>query len=287
MNRAIGVIINSSKFGKEEETFIKISKKMSIPIIFFNASERISYNKIKKKAKKCGIIYQNTSEAIALEIAKTLEFLGKRVVDPSKVVYNSEDKWMFYVLCKKNKIPVPKTILLSDSINSVKKQLKYFDKWPVVLKRIFGERGTYVDLAKTPKEAMEKIKKLWKAGNERAPIIAQEYIKSNSYRITFIGNKIVQTAIKKSNGWKCTGCYAENFGKFKIYPKLEKTIQKLIRITHIQVGGIDLLKKGNAWKLLEINSEPSFDFFECENEKIVEELFIFLEKEAEKEKILL
>jgi len=48
-----------------------------------------------------------------------------------------------------------------------------------------------------------------------------------------------------------------------------------------------LLKRRNRWILLEINSEPAFDFFECEREKIVEELLEFLEKETRKEKILL
>lgn len=282
MKNTIGVIINSSVFGKEEKILIRAAKKRKINLIFFNAAEKINYHNLIRKAKKCDIIYDDTSEDIALELAKTLELLGKKVVDASKTCYYSEDKWMFYVLCKQNKIPTPKTRLLSDNLISAKKQLIKFNKWPVVLKRVLGSRGEFVDLAKTSREAMKKIKKLWKKGNERAPIIAQEYIKSDSYRVTFMGNKVVQTAIKQSNGWKSTGCYAERFGKFKIDPKLKKIIKKLIKITEIKVGGIDFLKKRNKWVALEINSEPSFDFFDCEHERLVEKLFEFLIEEHKK-----
>jgi len=273
MKKTIGVIINSSRFGKEEKIFIKVAKKKKIELIFFNAAEKINYKDLIAKAKKCEVIYDDTSEDIALEIAKTIESSGKKVVDASKIYYYSEDKWMFYVKCKKSKIPVPETILLSDNLKSIPQELKEFKQWPVVLKKINGSRGDSVELAKNTNEAEIKIKKLWQKGNERSPIIAQEFIKSDSYRVTFIGNKIVQTAIKRSNGWKATGCYSERFGKFKIDPKLKEIIKKLIKITGIKVGGVDLLKKKDKWIVLEINSEPSFDFFNCENEKLVNDVF--------------
>ena len=50
--------------------------------------------------------------------------------------------------------------------------------------------GEYVGKAKGMGEAEELIKKFWKKGAEKLPIIAQEFVKSPSYRVTVIGNRI-------------------------------------------------------------------------------------------------
>ena len=127
---------------------------------------------------------------------------------------------------------------------------------------------------------MKVIKKFWKKGSEKMPIIAQEFINSPSYRVTVIGNKIVQTAIKQNNGWKATGVYAKNFKKFKIDPKLEKIVKKIVRISRIKICGIDLFKKNGKWLVLEVNSQPSFDFFEDEREMLIDKALNLLKKEA-------
>src|SRR3989344_707230 len=136
---------------------------------------------------------------MGLEMLKTFEELGKKTVDSSNVYYYSEDKWMFYLKCKKDKIPTPETILLSNNARSIKKELKEFNQWPVILKRIEGEQGEFVQKADNVKEAIEVIEELWKKGNQHLPIIAQELVKSHTYRVTVIGSKIVQTALKDAS----------------------------------------------------------------------------------------
>ena len=108
------------------------------------------------------------------------------------------------------------------------------------------------------------------------PILAQEFIHSPSYRVTVIGNKIVQTAIKENHGWKATGVYGKKFKKFKVDPSLEKITKKIIKFSGIKIFGIDLLKKGNSWEVIEINSEPGFDFFKNEMEMLLGEVLDFL-----------
>src|SRR3989344_2770291 len=131
--------------------------------------------------------------------------IEKKVIDSSEVFYKLEDKWLLYLKCRENNMPVPKTILLSENLNLALKELKDFSSWPVVLKRIEGTHGEYVEKADNPSQAKQIIKKFWKKGSERLPIIAQEIIISNSYRVTWIGNKVVQSIIKKRSGWKATG----------------------------------------------------------------------------------
>ena len=278
MKKVIGIIIDSARLGDEEKAFLKVARKNNIDIVFFNAADKIWRRELAEKAKKCNIIYNDTAEYIALELAKSLEELGKKVIDCSKIYYYNEDKWIFYLKCKKYKIPTPQTILLSDNLESARQELIEFNQWPVILKRVYGERGEFVEKANNIEEAIRKMKAFWKKGNERLPIIAQEFVPSDSYRVTIIGRKIMQTATKKGNNWKKTGCHSVKFGRFKLDSNLRKIVNKLIKTSKINVCGIDLLKKQGKWLVLEINAEPSFNFFNSEQEKLIQEVFNLLKK---------
>lgn len=275
----IGYICDSVGLESEDKLFVKIADKMGMDIVFFNASEDIDEKELARKADLCDIIYNDTSMYIAIEMTKTLEELGKKVIDPSKVYYYTEDKWLFYLKCRNNNIPTPDTVLLSDNLDAVRSELDKFGHWPVILKRVYGERGEFVERADGIDEAIMKIKGLWAKGNERLPIIAQEFIKSDSYRVTVIGDEIVQTAVKKCHGWKATGCYARRFRKFVVDDGLKKIVAKLLKASGISICGIDLLKKEGEWSVLEINAEPSFKFFNCETEKLIKDVLVFLKKQ--------
>jgi RimK family alpha-L-glutamate ligase len=274
---SIGILFDEQKnLGEEERIFINLAKKKKIKLVMINSAKRIDEEEIEEKIKDCKVIFNNTAENLGVEIAKTIEALGKKVIDSPEVYYFVEDKWMFFLKCKKHGVPVPETILLPENIELARTELKKFGKWPVILKRVYGTWGEYVERAKNLKEAEEIIKKFWKKGSERLPIIAQEFVRSPSYRVTVIGGKIVQTAIKESVGWKATGVYGKKFKKFKVDSKLEKIVEKIIKFSGINILGIDLLKKGDSWLVLEINAEPGLDFFKNERKKLIGKVLNFL-----------
>lgn len=267
--KVIGYIYCENKLGKDEISFLKQAKKRNIELVMFNVCKDIDETEIEKKAKRCDLIFNNSAEEFAWELVKTLEELGKKVIDSSKTYYFTEDKWILSLACKENDIPCPETILLSEHLNIAKKELHEFNHWPVILKRIEGTCGEYVAKANNLHEAEKIILKFWKKGSHRLPIIAQEMILSPCYRVTIIGNEIVQTAIKNANGWKKTGVYEQKIEKFKIDNNLKNIAKKIIKICKINVCGIDLVKKDNKWYVLEVNSTPAFDFFESEREMLI------------------
>jgi glutathione synthase/RimK-type ligase-like ATP-grasp enzyme len=281
-NGVIGYLFNEPYLRKDELIFQKVAKKKNLKLVMINTSKDLNEENLKNKIKECDIFFNNSAEDFSLEIAKTIEILGKKVIDDPKLFYFNEDKWLFFVECQNAKIPVPKTILLSENIPTAKKELKEMNCWPIILKRIEGTCGEYVDKAENLKEAEKIITKFWDKGKEKLPIIAQEMILSPSYRVTLIGGKVVQTAIKKNHGWKSTGVYEKTFDKFKIDKKLNGILKKVYKICHINICGIDLLKKDNEWVVLEINAQPAFDFFEDEREKIIGEVLNFLKKQIKK-----
>ena len=282
--KTIGIITCGRELEKEGALFIEIAKKKDVRLMLINISDKFDINSVKRKVKKCDIIYCSVWDDFSVELTKTIEEWGRKIFDSSNSYYYTEDKWMFYVKCKKHNVPTPDTILLSENINNAKRELKQFGRWPVVLKRINGTMGEYVGKAKGMGEAELLIKKFWKKGSEKLPIIAQEFIKSPSYRVTVIGNKIVQTALKKNNaGWKATGVYAKKFEHFDIDRKLERIIKRLMKFLDIKICGVDMLKKEGKWYLLEVNGQPSLDFFEEEREKLTEATLNLLIKASEED----
>lgn len=280
--KTIGILSCSREIEKEGKLFLELAKKKEVKVILINISDKFDMSSFKRKVKQCDIIYCSVWDDFSVELTKTIEEWGIKILESSNSYYYTEDKWMFYVKCKKNNVPVPETILLSENINNAKRELKQFGRWPVILKRINGTMGEYVGKAKGMVEAEQLIKKFWKKGSEKLPIIAQEFVKSPSYRVTVIGNKIVQTALKKNNaGWKATGVYAKTFGHFEVDKKLERIIKKTVKFLDIKVCGIDMLKKEGKWLLLEVNGQPSLDFFEEEQEKLTEQVLNLLIKTAE------
>lgn len=272
----IGYIYCEKKPKKDEKLFLKAAKKDNIKLVMFNAFDELEKKDIERKTKKCDLIFNNSAEEIAVELVKTIEEFGGKVIDPSKVYYYTEDKWMFFIKCIENKIPVPDSILLSENINAAINQLKAFKKWPAILKRVSGTRGEYVEKADNPNEARKVIKKFWKKGDDRLPIIAQEFIHSPCYRVTVIGKKIVQTALKNTKDWKATGEHSKNLKEFKVDKEMKKLVNKIVNLSKISVCGIDFLKKDGRWVVLEVNAEPGFDFFEEKREELIKEVLTFL-----------
>ncbi len=281
----IGYIYNEQgSIGKDEKFFLKAAKDKNINLVMINTAKDLDEEELEKKIKECNILFNNSAEDFSLEIVKTIEELGKRVIEPSKEFYYNEDKWMFFLKCKEHKIPALKTILLSENWNIIKRELEKFNEWPVILKRVEGTNGDYVDKADNLREAEKIINRFWKKGSDRLPIIAQEFIRSPSYRVTVIGNKVAQTAIKDSKGWKATGVYIKdsNVKKFQVDKELKKIIEKLNKVFKMKIYGIDLFRKDGKWLVLEINSAPGLDFFNKEEKKLVGEVLDFLKKEIRK-----
>ncbi|MEM0465513.1 MAG: ATP-grasp domain-containing protein [Candidatus Pacearchaeota archaeon] len=276
----IGYIYSGKKEGRDEKFFLNIAKKKNVNLVMLNICFNFNEEIIKDKFKNCDIIYCNTAEPFAIEFIKTLEKLGKRVIDSSNSHLYIQDKWLFYLECKIRKIPTPKTILLSEGFNIVRKQLISFNIWPIVLKRLDGTMGEDVEKADNCEESIEIIKRFWGEHNERFPLIAQEFVDSPCYRVTLVNKEVVQTAMKTGNYWKKTGVYSKKVKKFKIDSELKKLLRKINEFVDIKICGVDFLKKEKKWLVLEVNSEPAFDFFENEQEKIISKVVDYLKKEA-------
>lgn len=280
----VGILYMARRPGIEEKFFVKQAGKLGINLVLINLLSGFTEKDFEKKMRNCDVIYNNSGEDFAIECLKTAEALGKETVDNSMLSYYMDDKWVMYLMCRENGIPMPETILLSDNLNIAKANLIRFGKWPVVLKKVYGTWGEFVEKADNIDEAVVILKAFRQKGGETIPVIAQEFVKSYSYRVTTIGGKIVQTAVKKSPNWKCTGIYARNCQKFRVDDRLRGMIEKLVRITGINVCGVDLLKRGDDWLVIEVNTVPGLDFINGEIGMLIGKMLAFIKKNYSKKK---
>lgn len=275
----IGYIYAEYKLTSEDKLFLKLAREGGAKVVVFPATQFISPEKIKNLAKKCNIVLNGSAEQESVEIAKMIEEAGTQVVDPSRSLYYHEDKMMFYVHCRKKHILTPKTYLLPIFINQCREPIKRLIKknGAVVIKNILSDNGQFVDRAKTVKQAIALVKKFRK--RDRAPLIAQEYIKAahKVYRVTVLDGKVVQSVIKKSKNWKCTGRFVKGDAPvFRVTPKLEKICVKIAKILKIPWCGIDLMRRGREWVAIEANTCPGMDFVARDVEGLYGQLIKYL-----------
>lgn len=277
---AIGYIYIANRITPEERALFDYAKRWRVKIIPINAVKCQSPLQLSRIAKKCRVAILNSAEPMAMEMAKVLEYYGTKILDSTNAFYYSENKWMFYVKCRRHKIPVPRTILIPYNIRNARKELKQLLKsGAIIIKGVDTSNGDFVERAKNIKQAMSLIKKI--RGKTHAPIIAQEYIKNchKVYRVLIIGDKVVQSIIKRSKGWKCTGAYLYDYiPNFTPTPKLKKMCLKMTRFLNLPWCGIDVMRKNNQWVFIEANSSPGMEFLDDDMPKMYQELLKYVVK---------
>jgi ribosomal protein S6--L-glutamate ligase len=275
----IGYIYADNKLLAEDRAFLNLAREAGARTILFPSAKFMTAEQIRALAKKCDIVLNNSAEEESLEVAKTIEAAGTPVADPTRSFYFCEDKWMFYTHCRRLRIPTPRTYLLPFAIGQCYEPIDRLIKksGAVVIKNIFSNNGKFVDRAKTVKQAVNMIKKFRKG--DRAPLIAQEYVKNSHrvYRVMVLNGKVVQAVVKKSKHWKCTGRFLKDEApSFRVTPKLVRMCVKISRVLNIPWCGIDLMRKGRSWVMIEANSSPGMDFIENDMKKLYKSLLNYL-----------
>ncbi len=281
----IGVICTSKSNATEKFLFPLLKKRFNV--VFFPLHEDIDYYELKKKSHDLHIVL-NTAGDIpytydSLEMIKTFEGLGKHVIDSSKSFYYREDKWLFYQTCLKHGLPTPITYYIPKNINLLKGRLKeILNKGPIVFKGIFSDTGRDVKRAMNYKDALNAVKLLRKHIGIM-PLVAQKYIPHGtiSYRVTLVGEKIVQSIVKYGKNWKEGKLFWKN-ERYRLFDPPKQVIslcKKTASVFGIEWCGIDLMQDSEKnWMLIEVNSCPSMDFVNRDAKRANEELVSYIWK---------
>ncbi len=285
----IGYVYVQSQKDYEDQFLIKVLKRR-FNLILFPLEKQIDEQKIEEQARLCKLILNNAScepfTFEAIELSKSFEEFGVKVVNSSHSFYYQEDKWMFYLECLEHSIPTPLTYLISKRFKHSKSRVKkILSEDPMVIKAVFSDQGTCVERAKNYDEFEHKIKKIIKK-NPESPIIAQKYIKNNnmSYRVTLVGNKVVQSIVKFGKTWEQTGMKkTEVYRSFKPDKKLKKLCERASKAFGMKWCGLDLVKDDKSnWYVIEANSCPSITFVLKDTKRVANALVNYLYEEVKR-----
>jgi len=283
MKPTVGYFYSRKNFNLTDTLLIEeLRKKMNLVLIVLE--KQVDYEKIHALIKPCRYIFNNagfeprTFEGV--ELTKTFEEMGKKVINSSQSFYYQEDKWMFYLKCLRYNLPTPKTYLIPKEGHDPKQIRKILKHGPLVLKAVFSDSGIAVEKVVFYKMFRKKLKKIV-AKSPTSPIIAQKYIPNDrkSYRVTLIGHKVVQSVVKIGKNWKQTGWKeSEYYEPFRIDKKLKNICEKASKKLKMDICGLDLVRNSGKWYLIEANSCPAFDFIENEEVRLIKKVADYLYK---------
>ena len=285
---SMGVIYYKTYQDYEDRLLLKYLRKKNLNIVYLPAEEQLDVNELKEKTKKCKLIYNDTTcQPIlfeSLEISKTLEELGKKVINSSHSFFYQEDKWMFYLKCLEHKIPTPKTYFIPKGTKYYSKVIKeILKKNKLVLKGVFSDNSADVERVSSYSMFITKLKKITRK-SYGAPVIAQEYIPNfkRSYRATLINHKLEQFIVKISKSWKQSGNVREHFRTIKVNEKLRNLCEGASKALGLQVCGLDLIFNNGKWYVIEVNSCPGLNFIYDDEKRLVNKIANFLYLECKK-----
>ncbi|MFD2111364.1 RimK family alpha-L-glutamate ligase [Thiorhodococcus fuscus] len=200
-----------------------------------------------------------------LALLQQLETQGVFCVNRAETLKRTGDKLLTLQLLAARGIPVPKTILVrpDTSPEFICERLGL----PVVLKVLDGSKGHGVTLVQTRQELASLLEMLDAAGCQ-AGLLAQEFIadsRGRDLRVLVIDGQ-PRTCMLRSNrsadGFKSNVSAGGGADAYPLNETILELSKRVIEVMGLDIGGIDLLFKGDGFVVGEANSIPGFQGIE-------------------------
>lgn len=280
---SIGYIYYKTYHDPTNYRIMRALRNKGVDVVPLPVEDQVCFDCLKKKTKKCKLVVNNAVfspiEFESITISKTMEVLGKKVIDSSRSFHHADNRWLFYMHCLKHGIPTPKTYFVPKQRMFSSREIKQaLSKHPLVIKAVFSDNGTCVYKANNYTQFLRYRDAIINK-NPASPIIAQRFIPNNcrSYRATVIGFKVVQFVEKRSRSWKQSGNMPnERCRSLEISKSLKQLCEKAARAFGMEICGIDLVHNKGKWHVIEANSCPALDFIYADEARLVNTLADYL-----------
>lgn len=245
------------------EKFEKAGRKLGINV------EQIGRRDYMRLPEYDGLFIRETTaiDHHTYRFARKAEAEGMVVIDDPVSILRCTNKVYLADLLKNNKIPTPKTLILSkdqkDSAEQVIRDLGF----PAVIKIPDGAFSRGVTKAEDEKSLRAGLKELFK---QSALVLAQEYLYTDyDWRIGVLGGRAIYACkyFMVQGHWQIYqhGGAEVDSGGFETMPTYEvprNVIQAALNATRL-IGnglyGVDIKQSGNRVAVIEVNDNPSID----------------------------
>lgn len=199
--------------------------------------------------------------------ARKADAEGMVVIDDPASILKCTNKVFLADLLKNNKVPTPKTVILSKDRKQAADQVMEEIGFPVVLKIPDGAFSRGVTKAEDEASLRAGLKALFK---QSALVLAQEYLYTDyDWRIGVLGGRAIYACkyMMVKGHWQIYqhGDSSIESGDFETLPTYEvpkNVIQAALNATRL-IGnglyGVDIKQSGNRVAVIEVNDNPSID----------------------------
>lgn len=197
-----------------------------------------------------------------ITLLRQFEQEGFLVMNGSRGVEQACNKIRTLQILSEQKLPIPKTVVLS-SANQLDKALSGF-RFPVVVKAVFGSGGAGTFLAESLRSMRPLVEHLLKETFDKEPIKIQEYIKESKgkdLRVFVVGNKVVATMERSAK----KGDFRANIHRGGVGKLIEPTPEEVnislaaTKAVGLDIAGVDILRTKSGPVIIEVNSTPGFE----------------------------
>lgn len=217
-----------------------------------------------QKVKSPDVVLVRTGAVAAdyfgLAVIRQLEKMGVTVLNDTSSIEISRDKLQTMQVMAAHGLPIAKTLLAKFPIN-LNVVNENFD-YPIVVKKSSGSQGKGVILV----DSNDQLEDIGDMLDQKEPIIFQEFLKNSKgrdLRVYVIGGRIVASMQRSAaKGFKANVHQGGNVLAYEISPSIEWLVLEAVRLTGLDVAGVDLLFDVDTMKICEINSSPGFEGLE-------------------------
>ena len=199
--------------------------------------------------------------------ARKAEAEGLVVIDDPVSILRCTNKVFLADLLKNNKVPTPRTLILSKDHKHAAKEAAETLGFPVVVKIPDGSFSRGVVKAENEEQLKAALKELFK---QSALVLAQEYLYTDyDWRIGVLGGRAIFACkyYMAQNHWQIYH-HEENkteSGAFDTLPTYEvprNVLQAALNATRLignSLYGVDIKQAGNRVAVIEVNDNPNVD----------------------------
>jgi len=208
------------------------------------------------------------ADAYNLALLQQLETQGVLCVNRAETLKRTGDKLLTLQLLAAAGLPVPRTILVRPETSPafIRETLGL----PVVIKVLDGSKGHGVSLIHSEKE-LETLLEMLDAARCQSALLAQEFIadsRGRDLRVLVIDGRPQVCMLRQnrsSEGFKSNVSAGGSANDYPMSEAIRELSQQVIDIIGLNIGGIDLLFKGDGFVVGEANSMPGFQGIESCN----------------------
>lgn len=246
------------------EHFVKAGRKLGIDV------DLITRKDYMRLPEYDGLFIRETTsiDHHTYRFARKAEAEGLVVIDDPASILRCTNKVFLADLLKNNKVPTPKTLILSRDQKDVISAAIAHLGLPMVVKIPDGAFSVGVMKAETEEGLRAALKELFK---QSALVLAQEYLYTDyDWRIGVLGGRAIFACkyFMVQNHWQIYQHgpdKAVDAGKFETLPTYEvprNVLQAALNATRL-IGnglyGVDIKQSGNRVAVIEVNDNPNID----------------------------